>query len=92
MDLIPKIKMGIFSGSPRMTRQDILFWGVVGGVALLLCLLLWDWYVFSSTLHREETVIAPASLKRSMLSKEELDEAISILNKREEKFHELRAP
>ncbi len=75
----------------RVSRDDIVVWGVMALVLLLALVILWDAVLFLATVIREREVAESEIIVVSPLRGEELDEAIRLLDKRQEEFDEILA-
>ena len=82
-------RQGGFSFS-HVNREAVVAWGVAAAFLLCLFLLSWDAYIFFTS--SSPDVSAPyASIKKSLLTEEELDEAVEFLDAREKKIQEILA-
>lgn len=76
------------NGVSRISHEEWLLAGIMLLGFLLLGILMWDVYLFSRTLSQEQRAI-PAPPPLIIVSSQDIDEALRILDERQKNFNEI---
>lgn len=72
----------------RISREDVLVWGILFSCLLLGVFLLWDGFLFYNTVMVGRESVA-SGRKAPALDAEEIDKVLGVLEEREKKFNEI---
>lgn len=73
---------------PRLTRERILVWGTIAVFTFAGFLVALDGYLFYAIVLRGEERVSP-SVKSDIVTSQEIDAVIEILDERQKKFEEI---
>ena len=90
MNIIARLKQIVqkfaFIGRIRLTQTAVIKWGMICIITFLIALLAWDASLFMQSISPLQPETA-ASSKRASLSAEDIDDAIHILNTKQQQLN-----
>ena len=71
---------------PTLNQTNILAWGTVAWIGLMLFILFWDGYLFYQSLSPTEKA-SVVSIKKTPFTSDDINDAIQLLDEREQMFN-----